>query len=240
MSTHSPAQVKTFLANWYLPLFMTKENKYVVGFMLACVAVALYLSSNHFHFSTPQLLPLYWIDTVVPFLPYTVWIYISEYIFFVVVYITCKDMVNLNKYFYSFLVLQVTSVMIFWIWPTTYPRELFPLTNDLDAVTYFAFNTLRKTDTPANCCPSLHVSSVYLSTFLFLDDQRKKFPFFFIWGTAIALSTLTTKQHYLIDVVLGFLMAVSTYWIFHKYISYRAAYSNKQDPKSTQGVQAKR
>lgn len=224
MNTHSHAQVKTFLANWSLPIFMTKENKYSIGFMLAVVAVLMYLASNHYHFFTPQLLPMYWIDTVVPFLPNSVWIYISEYVFFAVVYVTCKDMVNLNKYFYSFLVLQLTSVLIFFVWPTTYPRELFPLPDDLNAFTYYAFSTLRMTDTPANCCPSLHVSSVYLSAFIFLDDQRKKFPFFFIWGTAIALSTLTTKQHYLIDVVMGFLMAVSTYWIFHKYISYRPAY----------------
>jgi len=228
MNTHSPAQIKTFLANWYLPVFMTRENKYPVGLMLGILATTLYLTSNHFHFFTPQLLPLSWVDTLVPFLPYTVWIYISEYVFFAVVYITCKDMVNLNKYFYSFLVLQSLSVLIFWVWPTTYPRELFPLTHDLDSVTYFTFNALRNTDTPANCCPSLHVSSVYLSAFIFLDDQKNKFPFFFIWGTAIAISTLTTKQHYLIDVVTGFMMAVTTYWIFHKYISYRPAYSSKR------------
>src|SRR5215213_7099154 len=103
MNTHSPAQVKTFLANWTLPIFMTKENKYSIGVMLAFAAVMLYLISNHYHLFTPQLLPMYWIDTFVPFLPNSVWIYISEYVFFAVVYVTCRDMVNLNKYFYSFL-----------------------------------------------------------------------------------------------------------------------------------------
>lgn len=223
MSNSSPAQVKTFLANWSLPIFMTKENKSVMGVWLAFANLFLYLFSNHFHFFTPQLLPLSTWDNQIPFVPHTVWIYMSEYVFFIVVYITCKDLMNLNKYFYSFLFLQIISVIIFLAWPTTYPRDLFPLTQDLDSLTYFAFSNLRITDTPANCCPSLHVSSVYLSVFIFLDDQRKKFPFFFLWGTAIALSTLTTKQHYIIDVVTGFMMAVSVYWIFHRYISYRTA-----------------
>lgn len=185
------------------------------------LAALLYLPANHFHLYPPQLLPFWWLDTVVPFIPETVWIYTSEYIFFIVVYITCKDMVNLNKYFYSFLVLQISSVFIFWFWPTTYPRELFPLTNDLDPLTHYVFSALRVTDTPANCCPSLHVSSVYLSSFIFLDDQKKKFPFFFLWGTAIAVTTLTTKQHYLIDVIAGLAMALVAYWVFHKYVPYR-------------------
>ena len=140
-------------------------------------------------------------------------------------------MVNLNKYFYSYFALQSVSVMIFYLWPTTYPRDLFPLPDDLGAITHFAFSTLRTTDTPANCCPSLHVSSVYLSTFIFLSDQRKKFPFFFIWGTAIVFSTLTTKQHYLIDVISGFMMAVITYWIFHKYVPYKPLYFKKMKAK---------
>ena len=226
MSTpYLPTQTKAFFTQRALPIFMNKGNKYYYGLLLWFLAAALYLPSNHIHLFTPRLLPFSWIDSIVPFMPNSVWIYISEYIFFPVVYITCKDMVNLNKYFYSFLILQVVSVLIFWIWPTTYPRELFPLPDDLNSLTHFVFSSLRETDTPANCCPSLHVSSVYLSAFLFLDDQKKKFPFFFIWGTAIAFSTLTTKQHYLVDVISGFLMALATYWIFHRFVSYRATAS---------------
>lgn len=220
-SQYSPAPIKTFLANWPLPIFITRRYKYHIGATMFFGGVLLYITSNHFHLYPPMMLPMSWIDEAVPFLPYSVWIYMSEYFFFAAVYITCKDMVNLNKYFYSFLVLQVVSVFIFWVLPTTYPRDLFPLPDNLEPITHAAFTALRKTDTPANCCPSLHVSSVYLSSFLFLDDQRKKFPFFFIWGTSIAASTLTTKQHYIIDVVFGFLMALCIYWIFHKLVSYR-------------------
>lgn len=221
VNSYLPAQLTTFLSGWILPIFMTRENKNRVGFLLAVVATLLYLGSNHFHLFEPKFLPLWWIDQTVPFVPETVWIYVSEYIFFPVVYLTCRDVVNLNKYFYSFLFLQVLSVVIFIVWPTTYPRELFPLTPSIDAITYFVFNSLRTADTAANCCPSLHVSSVYLSSFIFLDEQKEKFSFFFVWGSLIALSTLTTKQHYMIDVISGLLMAVGTYWIFHRYISYR-------------------
>src|SRR5262245_33157139 len=135
MTTQFPAQLKTALGNWSLPLFMNQNNKYPMGFLLFAIAVVLYLPANHIHFFTSQLLPMSWIDTLVPFAPNTVWIYISEYIFFPVVYYTCKDLINLNRYFYSFLVLQVISVFIFWIWPTTYLREAFPLPDDLNKIT---------------------------------------------------------------------------------------------------------
>ncbi|MEO5970291.1 MAG: phosphatase PAP2 family protein [Bdellovibrionia bacterium] len=223
MSPRSLAAIKSVSKTFALPIFVNKENKNPVVLAFGSIAFLLYILSNHFHWFTPQLLPMSWLDNAVPFIPLTVWIYISEYLFFVAVVLTCKDMINLNKYIYSIMGLQTVSVLIFTIWPTTYPRDLFPLTHDLDYLTYFAFNTLRSADTPASCCPSLHVSSVYLSSFIFIVDQRGKFPFFFIWGTLIALSTLTTKQHYAIDVVTGLIMAVITYWIFHKLISYYPA-----------------
>ncbi|MCM2322222.1 MAG: phosphatase PAP2 family protein, partial [Oligoflexia bacterium] len=56
-----------------------------------------------------------------------------------------------------------------------------------------------------------------------LTEQRKKFPFFFLWATSIAVTTLTTKQHYIIDVVTGFLMSVIVYWFFHTFVTLRAA-----------------
>jgi len=204
-----------------LPLFITPENKNISGVLMFLAAAALYLASNHFFIFAPKLLPMFWADRSVPFVPGTVWIYASEYLFFPVVYWSCRDLVNLNKYLYSFLALQTVSVVIFWLWPTTYPRDLFPLTGEISPLTYSFFSFLRVTDTPANCCPSLHVSSVYLSSFLFRDEQKGLFPFFFTWGTAIALSTLTTKQHYLIDVVTGLLMAMIFYWFFHRRVEYR-------------------
>lgn len=208
--------------NWSLPLFITPENKYRMGLLLAVLASTVYLTTNHIHLIEPRLLPMSWLDKMVPFIPETVWIYTSEYVFFVVVYFMCKDMVNLNRYFYAFLALQMSSVLIFTAWPTTYPRDAFPLPEDLDALTYLVFSSLRSADSPANCAPSLHVSSCYLSAFMFLNEQRRKFPFFLLWATAVAVTTMTTKQHYIIDVITGLIMSVIFYWIFGHLFTYHS------------------
>ena len=207
-----------------LPMVVHQDNKYSVGVAMYLAAIAVYLASNHFHFTPPLELPRNWIDYAVPFMPNTVWIYLSEYLFFSGIYIICRETINLNKYFYSFLSLQFVSAFIFCYWPTTYPRNLFPLPHDLNAVTHYVFSTLRQSDTPANCCPSLHVSSVYLSALMLRDEServRKYFPFFFVWATAITVSTLTTKQHYLFDVVAGLLLAIAHFAFFHRYMGYR-------------------
>ena len=189
--------------------------------MLAIIAAALYVSSNQIHIFEPTYLTLLWIDQLIPFLPNTVLIYVSEFFLFWAVYILSKDLTNANKYLYTFMTIQFVSCMIFWIWPTTFPRHLFPLPENLNAITYTIFSKLRVADSPASCAPSLHVSSCYVASFVFLNEQRRKLPFFFLWASLIAFSTLTTKQHYFIDVILGFLMAVITYWIFHRVVDYR-------------------
>lgn len=203
-----------------LPLFVTRENKYTVGALMFAFATAIYLTTNHFPLFQPQLLPMTWVDQAIPFMPNTLWVYVSEYIFFAVVFILIRDMTTLNKFVYSFTALQLVSVLIFWVWPTTFPRGSFPLAGDLNAATQAVFTWLRQMDTPNNCAPSLHVSSVYLCSFLFLDEQRKKFAWIFVWATLIAISTLTTKQHYLVDVVTGFFLGAISWSVFHRWMAY--------------------
>jgi membrane-associated phospholipid phosphatase len=204
-----------------LPIFLTQQNKYMFSILWVIIGFGLYEMSNHYPIFNPQLLTMTAWDKAIPFWPHTVWVYSSEMFLFFSVYILSKDLINANKYLYSFLALQIVSVAIFLIWPTTYPRELYPLPTDLDPWTNHIFSNLRGVDSPSNCLPSLHVSSVYISAFVYLDEQKKKFPFFFLWATAIALSTLTTKQHYIIDVVGGFLIALTMYLIFHRCVKYQ-------------------
>lgn len=206
-----------------LPIFLNRKNKYFFSALWVAAGAVLYLGSNHFPLRPAQLLPMTSWDLAIPFLPWTVWIYASEIFLYFAVYIFSRDLVNANKYLYSIFFLQTSSVIIFWLWPTVYPREQFPIPPNTALWTADALRDLRNVDTPVNCLPSLHVSSCFLSSFVYLDEQREKFAFFLIWSIAIAGSTLTTKQHYLIDVIAGIGMAVVVYLIFHRLLPYRKA-----------------
>jgi membrane-associated phospholipid phosphatase len=76
------------------------------------------------------------------------------------------------------------------------------------------------------------VSSVYLSSFAFLSEKRvTKFWIFFIWSTLIALSTLTTKQHYVADIVSGLALAIVFYRWFHVQQVYQRIYGTEPIPQ---------
>jgi membrane-associated phospholipid phosphatase len=215
-----------------LPLFLNAGNKHRVGWLWALILGALYMSANHQNFFEPYVLQMTWIDREMPFLPWTFWIYASLYVLYGVVYLTSRDMKNTNQYLYAILALQTVSVIIFWIWPTTFPRGDYPIPEDTNAVLKWVFENFRKIDTPKNCAPSLHVSSCYLSSFVFLQERRKLFPFFFIWATAVAFTTLTTKQHYVIDIILAIPLAVGCWWFFHRKAQYKkTVYFNPTWPK---------
>lgn len=185
-----------------------------------------YYVTNHYPVFTPQYLPLTWVDKATPFIPHSVWIYMSEYFYFVFIYLMLKSHAHINKYLYSFFSLQVFACLMFLFFPTTYPRELFPIPPGTEPWLAAAWEWLRKQDAPTNCFPSLHVASVYLSAFVFWDDKQiKKFWGFMIWSTAIAFTTLTTKQHYLADVIFGFSLACLFFWLFHRKFRYRSTNS---------------
>ena len=80
------------------------------------------------------------------------------------------------------------------VWPTTIPRP---------AARNPAFEALWLFDVPTNCFPSLHVALATIAAF-FWPRQRRMAT---IWAAGIALSTLTTKQHYAIDVVGGLIVS---------------------------------
>jgi membrane-associated phospholipid phosphatase len=197
-----------------LPTLVNKKNRVIAGFLLFASTAILYLTPNHFHIFGPRFLPLSRIDLAVPFVPQTVWLYVSEYFYLAMVYLSYRNILNLNRFVYALFSLQVCCALVFLFWPTTMSREMFPVPENLDPVTALVLKALRRVDSPANCFPSFHVGSVYLACFLLFNEGYRKFGFFLLWATAISVSTLTLKQHYFVDVVSGFGMAVILYFLF--------------------------
>jgi membrane-associated phospholipid phosphatase len=67
---------------------------------------------------------------------------------------------------------------------------------------------VRGVDAATSCVPSLHVADSMLAAFLMRRERPKLFPWLMTWAVAIAVSTLTTKQHYLVDVLTGIALAL--------------------------------
>src|SRR4051812_47880502 len=201
-----------------LPIFIHKNNRISMALLCGVAFFFGYTIPNHFHLFTPQYLTLTEFDRSVPFSPWTVFVYTSEYFFFAFAYFAFKDELNRNRYIWSYFGVLFVGAMIFIFFPTTYPRADFPLPADVNPITAVVFNALRGFDDPSNCFPSMHVTCCYITAFAFLPkaESRFNFWFFFIWSTLISASTLPTKQHYIADVVGGLVLSSAGYWVFFK------------------------
>lgn len=206
-----------------LPYFLYPWNKATVGFGSAIFAAVFYMLTNHFPLFESSLLPFTTIDRITPFIPSTVWIYLSEYFLILSAFFVDSDLRKANRFVYGFLFLQFISNAIFLAFPTHYPRQWFPIPIGTDPASEFILNIIRNADTASNCAPSLHVSCCYFASFVFLEVKGPKrflFPVYFLWATLVGISTLTTKQHYLVDVVLGFIFGILAYWFFVQKVNY--------------------
>jgi membrane-associated phospholipid phosphatase len=167
-----------------------------------------YFSANHFPLSEPRLLPMTAFDAAVPFIPATVFIYSSAYAMVFVAFLSLRRRQSITRFLEVFISCVVVAGFVHWTLPTRYPRELFPIPDDAGALPALALTMLRQVDTPSSCLPSLHVATAMASAVLVYREQPKRFWWFLAWAVAIALSTLTTKQHYVVDVASGTVLAV--------------------------------
>jgi len=200
-----------------LPLLLTPRTKGRWVLLAAGICTLAYMITNRFHLGAPRTLPLAGLDEAIPFLPWTFWIYISESFLFLSVYLLARDLGNLNRFLYAIVAAYLLGGAAFLVWPTVYPRQEFPIGPEAGALTRWAFSTFREMDSPASCFPSLHVATCYLAAMLFWEEQRGKLAFFLVWATAVGVSTLTTKQHYVADVLAGILYALLLYGAFRRW-----------------------
>lgn len=188
-------------------------SRWVHLFIGGACTLILYQLTNRVHLFEPKLLPFTWVDTSIPFLPSTVWIYFTEYAFFVYAYFWMKDLKLVTRYYYAYMTILFVSVTVFMLFPVTFPRDSFPVTGE--SVSDHAMNFLRNfMDAPANCLPSLHVSSCFISSLCFWQESRRRAVFLSLWSCLVAISTMTTKQHYFVDVWTAMILTAVCYWFF--------------------------
>lgn len=149
-----------------------------------------------------QLLPMTALDTAIPLIPVTIWWYGSGTKAALLTWLLVPNGLEARRLFLTLSIASVVCLCAFALWPTTYPRELYPLPPG-DSFTLREFADLRDSDSPSNCLPSLHVALAWgltLCAWGWIGRARWLVVF---WALGVSVCTLTTKQHYLIDVPTG-------------------------------------
>lgn len=199
-----------FIRGWRLPAIDRRHKwlAFVAGYSGFCV---LYLLTGRLHLGEPVRLPVSMMDWRIPFLSWTIWIYHTQFFFLLVSVWRLKQTAAISRTLYAMAAASLISFAIFFVYPTTLPRaELID-----DGLARQAFALLYSIDGPTNCLPSLHVALAWIAALGIGEQQRRWRGWALLWAALISMSTLTTKQHYLIDVLAGLCVAALC-WVLMK------------------------
>jgi membrane-associated phospholipid phosphatase len=194
-----------------LPAFRSLPGLCAAAVTTVLVCAAMYFIPQHWHFARPVELPLTALDRVIPFWPVSGLVYYGAFLFQLAVFLALPDRERATRYLYAALVAQVIGMTCFLCWPVEYPRELYPLPASAGALGASLVQHVRASDASVNCLPSLHVSSVTLCALAMRGSRW--FGAAAMIALACAVSTLTFKQHYAVDVITGAALGAAAWWL---------------------------
>lgn len=152
-------------------------------------------------FNTPDL-P---VDAIIPLQPAWALVYGALYFFLIVLPIlVVRDEELLRRTVLAYLSVWITAYVCFVIYPTVAPRPAEVTGSGFAA---WGLRSLYGADPPYNCFPSLHVAHSFVSAFACYRVHRRLGIATFVIASLVALSTLFTKQHYVLDVAAGVFLA---------------------------------
>jgi membrane-associated phospholipid phosphatase len=146
------------------------------------------------------------LDELFPFEPAWVWVYLIPYLIGPLA-IGALSRETFWWFVRRGLVVVAISLVIFIIYPTqTKVREQPNLGDGPTAQLYINMVTID--DPPANAAPSLHVSLTCMLALALVRDFPRWWPLPIGGAVVVWLATLYTRQHHVLDVVSGVLLAL--------------------------------
>jgi len=148
-------------------------------------------------------MPLTIVDRLVPFLPASLPLYLSLWVYVSLPPSLIVERRELERYGLAIGLVCLTGLACFLLWPTAVPRTV------LDWQGFPGSDLLQGIDKAGNACPSLHVATAVFSAVWMhrilgqLVAPRWSKGVNLIWAAAIVLSTLSTRQHVFLDVLAG-------------------------------------
>jgi len=159
------------------------------------------------------------IDEKIPFIPPFIWVYhtIIPVVILTAIFLFQNRDIFLGLIF-SFIFSGIVMCLFYIFFPSFYPRELFV---EVSTVSGWLIEVTRSIDGPHNTFPSGHVTFAWLLMFFVsLSQYTRKHSWikvlYFCWAALVSISTLTLKQHFIVDVFSGIILAALSYYLSRK------------------------
>lgn len=149
------------------------------------------------------IMPITWLDELIPFQPVTLPIYLSLWLYVSLPPALLATRRELYEYCVAMTLTSIIGFIVFYFWPTTLPMAT------LDWAQSPEISFLKGIDAAGNACPSFHVATAFFSgCWLHYLFRRLNAPLSihvvnWLWCIGIVYSTLAIRQHVVVDVIAG-------------------------------------
>ena len=174
--------------------------------------VPLYLFIGDYAESGAAHAPALVLDRLLPLRPEWSLVYGALYAFLIVLPVfVVRHEELLHRTVRAYLAVWALAYLCFLLYPTVAPR---PNTVPGSGFAVWGLRFLYEADPPYNCFPSLPVAHSFVSALACHRVNRALGVAAISCASLVALSTLFTKQHYVVDVIAGTLLALLAYAVF--------------------------
>lgn len=202
----SPITWRTVVRAVTRPYRVTLPMVVLVSLVPLYIWIATLMPGRTMH--APEL-PL---DRLVPLQPTWALVYGTLYLFLILlpIFVVCREE-HIRRTFLAYLMVWITAYVCFLAYPTIAPR---PPRVIGEGFRVWGLRFLYDADPPYNCFPSLHVAHSFVSALTSYRVHRGLGVVAVICAFLVGLSTLFIKQHYILDVLAGMLLAGVAYVVF--------------------------
>lgn len=192
---------------------LARPYRVPLSLIVLLALVPLYILVPEFYPPATRYAPELALDRALPLVPSWSIVYGALYLFLILlpVFVVRQDDL-IRRTIRAYLLVWITAYVCFFIaYPTVAPR---PANVTGEGFGVWGLRALYSSDPPINCFPSLHVAHSFVSAFACYRVHRRLGAIAGICASFVGLSTLLTKQHYVVDVVAGIALAALAYGVF--------------------------
>jgi membrane-associated phospholipid phosphatase len=189
-----------------------RPYRVTIPMVILVMLVPGYLIIARFARAGTTYVPEFAFDRALPLVPAWSLVYGALYLFLIILpVLVVREEEHIRRTVRAYLLCWVTAYAVFAFYPTAASR---PAHVTGDGFGIWGLLALYESDPPYNCFPSLHVAHSFVSALTCYRLHRGVGILAVLCASLVGLSTLLTKQHYVVDVIAGILLACVAYGLF--------------------------
>ena len=174
--------------------------RFALVIALAAINSVGYLVANEYPIFVRHYLPLTSMDRSIPFLVWTVWPYALLLLADIVIPFLLRNRALFDRMLLAYGIAIGTNFLVWSLFPTAIARPDLP---SGDGLSDAAYRLLVAIDGPGNCFPSGHITIPVVGVWALGREWPRHRVTFGLVLALFSFSILTTKQHYVVDLLGG-------------------------------------